>query len=218
MRNKQNIKFAFYVSGGASRLIKLIEQSSRILLDTFLVVNDSAPNVHLAVMLTEKNIQYIEFDFADLGLKEKEKNNYLSNLLLQKFKEYNINYCFCFGGRILKGDLLTTYKNKIINFHPSVLPTFPGLKSIDQAVNKNAFLMGNTAHFIDEGVDTGPIIMQNIIHSTSFSDYESVLALQLQMIEQIYHWIIDERLIINNYKVKVKNADYSTAIFYPKLE
>ena len=45
-----------------------------------------------------------------MGLRGKEKNDYTSKLLLQKFKEFNINISFCFGGRILNGELLEVYK------------------------------------------------------------------------------------------------------------
>lgn len=218
MDKKQKILFAFYVSGGASRLLKLIEQYSVVIEDTVLVVNDNAPNAQLGALLFERKIQYIEINYADLGLMANEKNVYISKLLLEKFKEYNINYCFCFGGRILKGDLLNAYKNRIINFHPAILPMFPGVKSIDQAISKNAFLLGNTAHFIDEGVDTGPVIMQSILHNENYSTYESVLDMQLPMIEQIYHWIVDERLVVVGNKVTIKNADYASTMFYPQLE
>ena len=105
-------------------------------------------------------------------------------------------------------------KNRIINFHPSILPMYPGEKSIDQATKNDAFLLGNTAHFIDRGVDTGPIIMQSIIHSNNYQNYESVLDLQIPMIEQIYNWILENRIVISHNKVSIKNAVYSENVFF----
>ena len=110
------------------------------------------------------------------------------------------------------------YKNKIINFHPSVLPMFPGVKSIDQALDANCFLLGNTAHFIDEGTDTGPVIMQSTLHSKTFSSYEVVLGLQLPMIYQIFCWLKENRIHVVGNKVVVEKANYNQTIFYPKLE
>jgi len=213
-----DIKFAFYVSGNATRLIKIIEQYPAILERTFLVVNDEAPNLKLGKLLLGEKIEYHEFQYKEKDLKGQSKNIYLSELLLKKFKEKNIDYSFCFGGKILCGQLLTVYKNKIINFHPAVLPMFPGVKSIDQALNANTFLLGNTAHFIDEGVDTGPVIMQSVIHREHFNDYDDVLDHQLAMINQIYTWILDNRLVIENKKVRIKNAIYKKITFYPNLE
>ena len=145
-----------------------------------------------------------------------EKNIYISKLLLKKFTEHNINYCFCFGRKILTEDLLKKHKNKIINFHPSILPVFPGEKSIDKAKKNNAFLIGNTAHFVDSGIDTGPVIMQSIGYRDATS--ENILDMQIPMIEQIYKWIIGDRLTIGKRGVIIKNANYKQTVFFPNLE
>ena len=215
---KSEISFAFYVSGGAGRLLKLLETNSIVINDTTLIVNDNAPNDALESLLMKRGIKYIGVNYMDLGLVSNEKNSHISKMLLEEFRECEIDYCFCFGSIILKGDLLSVYKNKIINFHPSVLPMFPGVKSIDQALDKNAPILGNTAHFIDEGTDTGPIIMQSIVHNKNYTNYEGILDLQIPMLEQIYHWIIDKRLSVIDNKVMIKGADYKQIIFYPKLE
>ena len=214
----KNCRFAFYVTGKASRLVKVIQQYPEIIENTFVVVNDDSPNQSLCNLLKEKQIEYVEFSYKEKGLKGNQKNIYISSLLLEKFKEFEIDFSFCFGSRILKGELLSIYKNKIINFHPSILPMFPGIKSMDQALNANAFLLGNTAHFIDEGTDTGPVIMQSILHSSHFFDYEDVLALQLPMIKQIFTWLNQNRIVVENKVVKIIDADYNQDLFYPKLE
>ena len=105
----------------------------------------------------------------------------------------------------------------MINFHPSILPHFPGINSIDRALAGKVNLLGNTAHFIDEGVDTGPIIMQSVIHKSKFVDYDSILDLQLPMIDQIFKWLIEERINVNNGEVKIINSDIKIN-FIPNLE
>lgn len=62
--------------------------------------------------------------------------------------------------RIIGPTLLTAYANRILNIHPSLLPSFPGKSSIQDAFNANEKETGVTVHFVDEGVDTGPIIAQ----------------------------------------------------------
>ena len=218
MNSNNKLRFAFYVSGNASRLLKVIEQYQAIIQNTFVVINDEAPNEKLSSLLKTAKVQYIEYSYKEKGLKGNEKNIYTSNLLLEKFKEFEIDFSFCFGGRILKGELLEQYKNKIINFHPAILPIFPGVKSIDQALNANAFLLGNTAHFVDAGTDTGPVIMQSTLHSKTFSNYEDVLGLQLPMIYQIYFWLNENRIHVENNKVIVEDANYYQTTFYPQLE
>ena len=66
--------------------------------------------------------------------------------------------------RILSPHFVKNYKNQIINIHPSLLPAFPGRNAQQQALDYGVKVTGCTCHFIDEEVDTGPIIMQKSIH------------------------------------------------------
>lgn len=65
--------------------------------------------------------------------------------------------------RIIKGGLLAAFPNRIINIHPSLLPAFPGLESWKQALDYGAKYSGCTVHFVDGGMDTGPIILQRAV-------------------------------------------------------
>ena len=61
---------------------------------------------------------------------------------------------------ILSPGLIARFRGRIINVHPSLLPAFPGVRSIEQALDYGVHVTGVTVHFVDEGVDSGPIIMQ----------------------------------------------------------
>ena len=65
--------------------------------------------------------------------------------------------------RIVKGGLLRAYAGRIINIHPSLLPAFPGLQAWKQALDYGVKVTGCTVHFVDEGTDTGPIILQRTV-------------------------------------------------------
>jgi len=65
--------------------------------------------------------------------------------------------------RILSPVLVRAYKDKIINIHPALLPSFPGINSAKQALEYGVKYTGVTVHFVDEGVDTGPIILQSVV-------------------------------------------------------
>ena len=160
----------------------------------------------------------VSFDYKTLHSDKKKRSEVLSDTLNSLFKENEIDYCFCFGDHILKGQLLKDYKNKIINFHPSILPMFPGLNAIDQALDAGAKLLGNTAHFIDEGIDTGPIIMQNIVTLEFFEKhgYDGVLDQQITLFNRILDCLINESLLIEDRKVILKNYDYSKTVFFPE--
>lgn len=65
--------------------------------------------------------------------------------------------------RVLKGEFLRAFENRIINIHPSLLPAFPGLESWKQAFDYGVKMTGCTVHFVDAGVDSGPIIGQQSV-------------------------------------------------------
>ncbi|HEY1661807.1 MAG TPA: phosphoribosylglycinamide formyltransferase [Verrucomicrobiae bacterium] len=65
--------------------------------------------------------------------------------------------------RVLKGDFLRAFENRIVNIHPSLLPSFPGLEAWKQALAHGVRVTGCTVHFVDAGVDAGPIIGQQTV-------------------------------------------------------
>ena len=88
--------------------------------------------------------------------------------IIATLRKYNVtptNGLVCLAGfmRIISPHFIKEYKNKILNIHPALLPAFPGLDAQKQAMDFGAKYSGCTVHFVDEGVDTGPIIIQEIV-------------------------------------------------------
>lgn len=216
------MNIAFYVSGKASRLRKIITGGNVEVLDSIkLIFSDDSQNKFLQDMNLNRAIEYQCLNYKDIITTPTESRSLiLSNSLLRALEKHNIDYCFSFGAHILKGEIVSSYTNRIINFHPSLLPMFPGMNSIDQAIDSGAFVLGNTAHFIDSGIDTGPIIMQNIVSSDQFSQggYDMVLDQQLIMFSQIFAWLKEDRLRVIDGYVRVEGADYGRSAFFPGLE
>ena len=84
--------------------------------------------------------------------------------IISTLQVHDINLVLLAGYmRIVGSDLIETYKNKILNIHPALLPSFRGLHAQKQALNYGVKVAGCTVHFVDEDVDTGPIILQKCV-------------------------------------------------------
>ena len=78
--------------------------------------------------------------------------------------------------QLLSPAFLARFPGRVINVHPALLPAFPGLDAVAQALSYGVKVFGVTIHFVDEGVDTGPVILQRAIELPGATDPEQVLA------------------------------------------
>jgi phosphoribosylglycinamide formyltransferase 1 len=78
--------------------------------------------------------------------------------------------------RLLDPAFLDAFPQRVINVHPALLPAFPGLHVVQQALDYGVKVFGVTVHFLDPGVDTGPIILQQAVHLPDAGDVDQVLA------------------------------------------
>ena len=131
--------------------------------------------------------------------------------ILKKYKVTPTNGLVCLAGfmRIISPSFIKQYKNKILNIHPALLPAFPGLDAQKQAVEFGAKFSGCTVHFVDEGVDTGPIILQEIVKVDS-KDTEKTLSKKIIVKEhEIYPKAVElfakKKLVIKGRKVRILN-------------
>jgi phosphoribosylglycinamide formyltransferase-1 len=78
--------------------------------------------------------------------------------------------------QLLDADFLGRFPQRVINVHPALLPAFPGIGSVEQAIAYGVKVFGVTVHFVDEGVDTGPIILQRAIDLAAATEAKEVRA------------------------------------------
>lgn len=182
---------AIYCSGNATRILKFYKKYKVADFSPEFVVYDGG---NLSISNDLRKIfkdKFTEYSH-DLNQSKKQQSDIFSNYLLEQFQSRKIDFVFCFGNKILKKKLIEEFNQRIINFHPSLLPKYPGLNAIDQAISNNEVYLGNTAHFVDEGIDTGQIIMQTKIEAYKFLNYDSVLDLQIDMLCTIWETINDD--------------------------
>jgi len=109
--------------------------------------------------------------------------------------------------RILGETFIRSYLWRIINIHPALLPSFPGLNAQRQAVEYGVRFSGCTVHFVDQGVDTGPIILQAVVPVYPDDDEDSlsqrILKEEHRLLPQAVRLIAEGRLELNGRKVNI---------------
>lgn len=111
--------------------------------------------------------------------------------------------------RILGADFVSGWRHKMINIHPALLPSFLGLDAQGQAIRYGAKVSGCTVHFVDEGMDTGPIILQKVVQIADDDTEETLAAKILEqehkaLPEALSLWAAG-RLAVQGRKVTVTN-------------
>jgi len=119
------------------------------------------------------------------------------------------NGLVCLAGfmRIISPEFVKKYKNQMINIHPALLPSFPGLDAQKQAVDGGAKFSGCTVHFVDSGVDTGAIILQKIVKvlddDTEKTLAKRILAKEHQAYPEAVRLFAENKIKISGRKTKI---------------
>ncbi|CAG9621355.1 phosphoribosylglycinamide formyltransferase [Sutcliffiella rhizosphaerae] len=153
-------RIAIFASGSGSNFQALVDACRNELLDATpaLLVCDK-PGAFVVERATSLDIPYFTFAPKSYSSKQEFEKHILSEL-----KSYEVEFIILAGYmRLIGPTLLDAYKGRIVNIHPSLLPAFPGLDAVGQALSYGVKLTGVTIHFVDEGMDTGPIIAQEAI-------------------------------------------------------
>jgi phosphoribosylglycinamide formyltransferase-1 len=173
-----NGRIGVLISGRGSNLQALIaaQQAGRLGGEIALVVS----NVAAAEGLQRAAAAAIPTSFrSHKGLARELYDDGLASLL----REHAIDLV-CLAGylRLLSPPFVRAFAGRILNVHPSLLPAFPGLAAQRQALDYGARITGATVHFVDEGLDSGPIILQEAV-AIEEDDTEASLAARILEVE-----------------------------------
>lgn len=183
--------FAIYCSGNASTVRKFYSYPHNRNLIPKLIIYDGQID-EIANELKVRANKLINISYENLSpINLKRINNYTSETIHNALIENKCEFLLCFGNRILKKELIQQFPNRLINFHPSLLPAFKGRNAIDLALKTNVSFLGNTAHYINESIDDGNIIAQIAMFRKDFKTYEDVLELQFPLIKLVLKNIIN---------------------------
>jgi phosphoribosylglycinamide formyltransferase-1 len=179
-------KAAVFASGTGSNFQAIMEHDD-LNCDVVLLVCDQ-PEASVIEKAENHGVTTLVFQAKEYS----DKRAY-EEMLVSKLKEADIRWIFLAGYMRLVGEtLLHAFDKQIINIHPSYLPAFPGKDAIGQAYRAGVKKTGVTIHYIDEGIDTGPIIAQVEI-AVEPEDTEGVLKKRIQQVEhRLYPQVINQ--------------------------
>lgn len=205
------LRMAVLVSGGGTNLQAVIDS----------IENGTVTNAEIAVVISNNRSAYAlerakqnGIDAAVVSPKDYETREAFNQALLEKIQSYQVDLVVLAGCLVVIPKIMVdAYPNRIINIHPSLIPSFCGtgyygLKVHEAALERGVKVTGATVHFVDDGTDTGPIILQKAVE---IKDGDTPEVLQRRVMEEA-EWVIMPKAIdlIANGKVKV--VDHRTVI------
>ena len=201
------LKLAIFGSGSGTNCQAIIDAVEAGTLDAEIkcILADNA-DAFILERARRHNIPAISFDCTPYKTKlDGEAEQHVLRIL----EEHDVNFIALAGFmRIMKSGLLTAYAGRMVNIHPSLLPSFPGLDGGKQAFEYGVKFTGCTVHFVDAGVDTGAIINQKIISIENDDTLESMME-KLHTQEHLAYpealqWIAEGRIELNGRRITLK--------------
>tara|TARA_B100000579_G_scaffold429976_1_gene442615 strand:+ start:2098 stop:2796 length:699 start_codon:yes stop_codon:yes gene_type:complete len=190
-----NIKLAILASGNGSNfefIIKSIHNKKLKAEISILIVNN--PNC-LAI---KKAIKY-KIPYVIINHRNCKSRLDHDKLVLNKLKEFSVELVVMAGWmRIVGEELINTFQNRLINIHPSLLPSFKGIDAIQQAIENKVTITGCTVHYVEKEVDSGSIIIQAAVPVKSQEIKDSLK----QRIQEMEHIILPLGIAIAARKIR----------------
>lgn len=195
------------VSGGGTNLQAIIDK----------VENGTITNTELCVVISNNAGAYAlerakahKIPAICISPKDYESREAFNEAFLDTVDSYHLDLIVLAGFLVvIPPKLVERYTNRIINIHPSLIPSFCGTGNYGLTVHEHVLargvkVTGATAHFVDEGTDTGPIILQKAV---AVEDDDTPKSLQLRVMEQAEWEILPEAInLIANNKIEVKDG------------
>ena len=204
------LKLCILISGRGSNLKSLIDacKAEDFPAEIALVISNDTEAYGLKRAEEAKVPSYV------ISHKEFSTRDHFDDTMAKKIKKYNVDL-ICLAGfmRILGDKLIDQWKNKIINIHPSLLPSFKGMNIHQRVIDSGVKFSGCTVHFVRCEMDSGPILLQAIVPVLPGDDAKTLAARILKQEHRVYpkaiKMIASGRVKITNEKVIIDGA-YST--------
>lgn len=198
------LNVAVFASGNGSNFQAIVDakQAGKLDVSIELLVCDK-PQAKVVERAKQAGIETFVFQPKNYNSREDYEQE-----ILQLLQHKKVDLIVLAGYmRLITSTLVEPYYGKMINVHPSLLPSFPGVNAMKQALDYGVRVTGVTVHFVDGGLDSGPIIAQEAI-VVEESETEETLAVKTHAVEQellprVIGWIAQGKLQLDARHVKI---------------
>lgn len=162
MNGSHKFRIGVLGSGKGSNFVAIADvcAAGRVPAEIAIVLSD----VQQSGLLEHAKERNIPGRYIEPGKFRTKLDDNAERMFVEELRRANVDLIALAGFmRVLKGEFLRTFEGRIINIHPSLLPSFPGLEAWKQALDYGVKLTGCSVHFVDAGVDSGPIIAQQTV-------------------------------------------------------
>jgi len=208
----KRIKLGVLVSGRGSNLQAIIDniEAGRLSAEVAVVLSDQ-PDAYSLERARKHNIPAVHVSARGYKGKREEYDS----LLVKELQKLDVELVILAGFmRIITPNLLRAFPNRVLNIHPALLPAFPGLHVQKAAIEHGVKFSGCTVHFVDEGMDTGPIIIQAVVpildNDTEDSLSERILKQEHKIYSRAIQLYAEGRLKVEGRRVTVSGVKTAT--------
>ena len=185
MSEGKKFKLAILGSGQGSNMAAIAEacRAGRVPGEVAIVLSDAAG----AGILTRATERGIRAEFIAPGKFRTKLDEAAEQAYIAAMQQAQVDWIVLAGFmRILKGDFLRAFPERVVNIHPALLPSFPGLEAWKQALDYGVKVTGCTVHFVEQGIDTGPILAQQTVPVLD-DDTPATLHERIQQAERVLY-------------------------------
>lgn len=194
------MKIGILISGRGSNMIALVDaaKSGEIPDSEIVVVISNKPDAPGLAKAKERGIESIVVERRGRTREENDAG------IIGELRKRNVELV-CLAGymRLLSKDFIHAFENRIVNIHPSLLPSFPGLNVQQQAIDHGVKISGCTVHLVNEDLDAGPIILQRAVEVKDDDTAETLAARILEQEHEAYVEAV-KRIAAGEFSMTVK--------------
>jgi phosphoribosylglycinamide formyltransferase 1 len=208
VNEQQSYRIGVLGSGKGSNMVAIADACAacKIVAEIALVISD----VENAGILSHAKARGLPARYLPPGPFRTKLDEVTEQTYIAALREAKVDLIVLAGFmRILKGEFLRAFPGRVVNIHPSLLPAFPGLHAWKQALDYGVKFTGCTVHYVDQGVDTGPIIGQQVVPVMD-QDTPETLHERIQQAERVLYPAVVGQLALGRIAIQGRRSVWRT--------